>query len=109
MRTLKFIVTDNVITEDPNCSFTGLFPSAELEIRAEFTFSQEWDKYIKVAAFWSIMGTEYPPQLLDEENSCMIPTEALMKPAFRVEILGANLKQNIKTKPLTIYQKGGKQ
>lgn len=109
MRTLKFIVNDNIITEDPNCDFTGLFPNSEKKIRAEFAFSHEWDNSIKVVAFWSIMGTEYPPQLLDEENGCMIPEEALSKPAFKLEILGANLKQNMKTKPLTIYQKGGKQ
>lgn len=108
MRTLKFIVDGSTIKQDPACNFDGLFPAPNQEIAAEFIFSNEWTNVPKVAAFYSILGTEYAPQIIREKNRCMIPSEALNSPAFKLQILGSNRGNIISTNMLTIYQKGGK-
>jgi hypothetical protein len=105
MRTLKFIVSGENITQDPSCDFSGLFPGKE-DIRAEFSFSDSWEDALKVAGFFSILGNEYEPQVI-ENNACMIPTEALKYPAFKMQLFGDNGYFYISTKEITIYQ-GGK-
>ena len=51
MRTLKFIVEDQIIRPDPNCDFSGLVPGTKGYLKAEFAFSKAWDEYVKVAGF----------------------------------------------------------
>jgi hypothetical protein len=108
MRELSFIVNGKRITQDPNCDFSGMFPGREKHVIAKFVFSPEWKNFIKVAAFWSIAGAEYPPQALIDGETCMIPVEALNRPAFNVQILGKHRTDKIETNKLTIYQRGGK-
>lgn len=108
MRTLKFVVNGLTIQPDPSCDFTGLFPGTEADIQAEFSFSPEWKSRVKVAAFWSMMGSEYPPQALNNNKTCMIPGEALKRPAFKIQILGRSNGTTVRTNALTVYQKGGK-
>lgn len=108
MRVLKFIVTGKTLEQDPSCDFSGLFPGREDRIKAVFSFSKEWDRAIKVAAFVSVMGTEYTPQVLDDENSCFIPVEALARPVFKMQVLGKRSKTKLETNTLNVYQKGGK-
>ena len=43
MRTLRFIVDNEIIKQDPSCDFTGLFPGKNPNIKAEFVFSDEWN------------------------------------------------------------------
>lgn len=107
MRTLDFIVTNETIEQDPSCDFNGLFPGKNANVQARFIFSPEWDKRVKVVAFWSMLGIEYPPQILSDENACIIPKEALEKPAFKLQILGRLRGCIHKTNPITIYQRGG--
>ena len=106
MRVLRFLVDNNTIVEDPSCDFTGLFPNPNQTIAAEFIFSHEWNNAFKVAAFYSVLDTEYPPQVIDE-NRCMIPPEALNSPAFRIQVLGSYYGYNLSTNHLTVYQRGG--
>ena len=108
MRTLSFIVDHETLTPDPSCSFDGLFPAPNQQIRAKFTFSADWANVSKVAAFYSMLGTEYPPQIIDEENHCMIPPEALTLPTFKLQVLGNFRGKIVTTNTLTVYQKGGK-
>jgi hypothetical protein len=108
MRTLKFIVDRNTLTQDPSCNFDGLFPAPNQEIRAEFHFSTDWTNVPKVVAFYSMLGKEYLPQIIDEDNHCMIPPEALNLPTFKLQILGNNRGKILTTNMLTVYQKGGK-
>lgn len=108
MRTLRFIVDGETIKQDPSCDFSGLFPKTNSEIHAEFVFSPEWKSRVKVAAFWSMLDKEYPPQVLEDDNTCLIPAEALFRPAFKVQILGKHRGRLFKTNTLTVYQKGGK-
>lgn len=108
MRTLKFIVDNQIIKLDPDCSFEGLVPGTTGLLKAEFRFSSEWSGLAKVAAFWSPLGREYPAQILKDGKSCMIPAEALAKRTFKVQILGKNEKTTITTNKVTVTQNGGK-
>lgn len=113
MRTLRFIVDNVTIKQDPSCDFTGLFPGKNEEVRAEFVLSSEWNNTIKVAAFWSMLDKEYEPcKLVD--NSCVIPEEALERAAFKIQLIGKRTRVAydapimIHTNKLTIRQTGGK-
>lgn len=107
MRTLRFIVDGESIIKDPSCNFTGLFPKSNSEIRAEFVFSPEWKSRVKVAAFWSMLDKEYPPQVLEDDDTCLIPDEALARPTFKVQILGKSRGRTFKTDLVNVYQRGG--
>jgi hypothetical protein len=110
MRTLKFVVNELNLTQDPNCDFSNLVPGTEGYLRAEFSFSPEWNGCVKVAGFWSAMGVEYPPQPLTDGCSCMIPAEALKKQIFKIEILGKrNDGITLKTNRVTVTQDGGRE
>lgn len=108
MRTLSFIVEGQTVRPNPSCNFNGLFPGKNQNIRAEFIFSSEWKNRVKVVAFSSMMGAEYIPQMLDKNNTCMIPAEALEKPAFKIQVLGKHRGVLTVTDRLTVYQKGGR-
>ena len=112
MRTLRFIVEDEVIKQDPSCDFSGLFPGRNPYVLAEFVFSSEWENSVKVAAFWSMLDTEYEPQVL-HNDSCIIPTEALSRTSFKIQVLGKKDKSRfnsttLSTNKLTVRQTGGK-
>lgn len=106
MRTLKFIIDKETITQDPSCDFSGLFPGRNPDVRAEFTFSPEWNNKVKVAAFWSAMNAEYPPQIIDEDNGCNIPLEALSRATFDIQILGKRRTNTLTTNKFTVRQTG---
>lgn len=107
MQILQFIVDGKTIKQDPSCDFSGLFPGKNPNIRAEFTFSSEWNNMVKVAAFWSVLDKEYEPQVI-EDDSCIIPSEALLKPSFKIQVLGKKGNERIDTNKLIILQKGGR-
>ena len=109
MRTLRFIVDGTTIRQDPSCDFSGLFPSKTGKLRAEFIFSKEWESRTKVIAFWSIMDNECAPQVVNDDETCMIPAEAISKVAFKLQVLGKTRNSPIvKTNTVTIYQSGTK-
>lgn len=108
MRTLKFIVEDQIIKPDPNCDFSGLVPGTKGYLQAEFSFSKAWTGYTKVAGFFSMMGREYKPQILKDGKTCIIPAEACAKSLFRIQVLGQNGVDIIKTNKLVVNQNGGK-
>lgn len=104
MRTLKFIVEGQIIKPDPECDFSGLVPGTAGYLQAEFTFSKEWGSTSKVVAFYSRLGNEYTPQALKHGKTCIIPSEALRKRIFKIQVLGKN---GLVTNRLEIDQKGG--
>lgn len=106
MRTLKFIVDQQIIKQDPNCDFSGLVPGTEEYLQAEFVFSKEWVGCTKVAAFYSSMGKEFPPQLLENGKTCIIPAEALARRAFKVQVIGRKGDFKITTNKTTVSQNG---
>lgn len=107
MRTLKFVVEDQIIKPDPNCDFSGLIPGTEGYLQAEFAFSPEWDGCVKIASFWSTLGREYPCAILLDGKSCKIPKEALVKQAFKIMVVGAKSDFKITTNKITVKQDGG--
>lgn len=109
MRTLRFIVNDKTIEPDVTCDFSGLFPGKNPNVKAEFSFSSEWENTVKVAAFWSILDAEYKPQELKDGKSCIIPVEALSRASFKIQVFGRNRNTKLATNKLTIRQSGGRQ
>lgn len=107
MRTLKFIINEQIITQDPNCDFSNLVPGSEGYLKASFTFSPEWNDSVKVAAFWSPMGREYPPQIISDDNTCLIPIEALAKRTFFVQVIGKKKDLRLTTNKVKVSQNGG--
>lgn len=108
MRTIKFIVNGQSLELDPSSNTNDLVPGTERYIKAEFIFSSEWAGYKKVAAFYSMLGHEYPPQLLVNDQYCVVPTEALAKRQFKMRILGKNGDISIVTNKLLVSQNGGR-
>ena len=108
MRTLRFIVNNQLIEQDPNCNFGGLVPGTESYLQAEFSFSSEWNGCTKVVAFESMLGDEYEPQLLVNGKTCMIPTEALKRRSFKIKVLGKRNDFRITTDRVVVTQNGGK-
>ena len=108
MRTLKFVVENQIVKQDPNCDFDNLIPGTEGYLRAEFSFSPEWTGFNKVVAFWSPMGKEFPPQALLDGKSCKIPVEALKRRVFKIQVLGGWKGQKMITNKLAVRQDGGK-
>ena len=106
MRVLKYIVDNQIIKPDPNCDFNGLVPGTEGYVKVEFSFSPEWDNCNKVAAFFSQMGKEYKPQIV-ENDFCIIPNEALKKRSFKMQLIGSKQNYKITTNKIVIKQNGG--
>ena len=107
MRTLKFKVSGQTISLDPDCDFTNLIPGTQGYLQANFAFSNEWDNCIKVAAFYSNLGREYPPQVIKRNGTCSIPAEALQKSIFKVQVIGQKGDYTIRTNKAVIHQRGG--
>ena len=107
MRTLKFIVDGQSLRPDPGCDFSGLVPGTEGYLKAEFSFSPEWNGCLKVAAFYSMLGKEYPPAVLKDGKTCMIPAEALKKKSFKMKLIGKSNNYKITTSAITVEQNGG--
>ena len=106
VRKLKFIVDGMIIKPDPECDFNNLVPGSEEYLQAEFSFSKDWYNYVKVAAFYSVMGNEFPPKQI-KEGVCMIPKEALARREFQIQIVGKKDLTKKKTNSITITQNGG--
>lgn len=107
MRTLRFIVDGQIIRQDPTCNFEGLVPGTEEHLKAEFIFSPDWEGYVKVATFWSMLGREYPPRELKDGRSCIIPAEALKRRTFEIKVIGKKNGTKILTNKVAVSQRGG--
>lgn len=107
MRTLKFIVDGQIIKQDPSCDFNGLLPGTNNYLRAEFTFSKEWESTAKVVGFFSNMGKEYEPRVLNDGKSCVIPADALKNRIFKMQVIGKNKVRALRTNKFIVEQKGG--
>lgn len=108
MRILKFIVDGQTIKKDPFCEFDGLVPGTEKLVLAEFSFSKEWRDYKKVIEFRSVLGKEYEPQKLIGDRTCVIPSAALQKRAFKIRVIGKKGDVKLTTNKIEVKQTGGK-
>ncbi len=108
MRTINFIVEGQIIKLDPQFNCDDLVPGSEGYLRASFDFSSEWNGCTKVAGFYSLLGTEYEPQVLHDGKTCLIPAEALKKCVFKVQVIGRKNELKITTNKVAVKQNGGK-
>ena len=106
MRTLKFKVDGLRIDPDPLCDFSGLVLGTEGYLRAEFSFSREWDGFVKAASFWKL-NKECPAKLLEDGKSCVIPAEALTWTSFEVGVIGKNGTTILRTNRTKVVQERG--
>lgn len=106
MRTLKFIVNDQIITVDPKCDFSNLIPGSEGYLEAEFEFSPEWSGCVKVASFYGAKNKEYA-LVLENGKRCVIPLEVTKRPAFGVRVIGKNNEYKLVTNKAIVKQNGG--
>jgi hypothetical protein len=104
LRTLKFVVNRQVIEKARDCDFDGLVKGTNGYLMAKFLFSEDWNGCAKVVGFYSSYGNEYAPQVLDNENSCMIPEEALARETFVIKVFGKRENFTITTNKLAINQ-----
>lgn len=105
MRTLEFIVSGQIITPDPSCDFSGLFPGTEGYLQARFTFDETWSGCGKIAEFRRYITSEPVPVKLTE-NTCIIPSEALVGKAFKVSVIGIRKGFRIQTNTTEVRQDG---
>lgn len=107
MKHIKLLVDDNIIKYDPDCNLKVLHKGMTEPVRLAFDFSEEWTGRPKVVAFCNLSGKEYPPLVLKDGKNCIIPTEVLTNPAFKVQILGKDQNGTFRTTFCTIYLEGG--
>ena len=109
MRIIKFVVDNDKIRKDPDSDFSNL--SKNPSVQAQFSFSKEWDGFIKVIGFRR-GNKELEPRILSRGTTCEIPLEALKGTFFRMHVLGKKGERRIITLPLLINNnesnKGGK-
>lgn len=101
MRTLKFIITGQKITKDPDCDFTGIVAGTQGYLQAEFSFSEEWAG-CRMAAVFSSLGKEYPRPVI--EGKCEIPKEALTWDNFGMRVVGEKEGYRITTNEVKVKQ-----
>ena len=105
MRTLRFIVSGQIITPDPACDFSGLVPGTEGYLQARFTFDETWNGCGKIAEFRRYITSE-PASVKLTGDSCMIPAEALAGKAFKVSVIGIRKGFRIQTNMVEVKQDG---
>lgn len=108
MRILKFSVDGQIIDKNEMCDFSNVVRGTSGYLRAEFSFSPEWNGCVKVAGFYSIYGEEFKPQVLDANNGCLIPAEALKRESFVIRVFGKKKDYVITTNRFIIKQSGGR-
>ena len=106
MRVLKFVVDGQTIKKDEQCDFSNLVPGTEGYLKVEFSFSPEWHGYVKAARFFSSMGREYPQRMLKDGKSCVVPSEALGKKVFKIQVIGKNTNSKLTTNKVAVSQDG---
>lgn len=102
-RTLEFDVDKQRLTRNRECDFSGLVAGSVGYLRAKFKFSfSGWHGCKKAARFW-VDDEEYAV-LLDKDDSCTIPSEALVGERFRVSVMGAKPNYRIETNKVKVRQ-----
>ena len=101
MRLLKFNVNAQRIQKDPDCDFDNLVAGTEGYLRAQFTFSQEWQDCLIVASFWRGKNEH---AVLVENGECEIPPEALVGATFHISLIGQRGDYQITTNKTIVRQ-----
>lgn len=102
MRVLSFKADGQRLKKQANCDFSGLVAGSVGYLRAEFKFSDEWSECRKAASFW--VGDKEYPVLLESDDTCAIPAEALAGELFEVSVLGVKQDYKILTTKTKVRQ-----
>lgn len=104
MRILEFNVAKQRLTRKQSCDFSGLVSGSVGYLHAKFYFSDnEWNSCSdKVARFW--IGEQEHAEFLDQNNSCVIPSEVLTGEEFKVSVIGVAPGYKIETNKIHIRQ-----
>lgn len=102
MRTLEFTVDCQKVRKKSDCDFSGIVAGSVGFLRAKFYFSQEWSDCKKAASFW--VESQEHSVILDENDSCTIPAEALSTERFEVSVTGAKRGYKITTNKTKVRQ-----
>lgn len=87
MRILEFKVDKQRITKHKDCDFSGIVAGSVGYLQAKFIFSKDWDRCTtKIARFWN--DDKEHSVILDDNNECTIPHEALTTTVFGVSVMG---------------------
>lgn len=101
MRELKFIVDQQLIRKDPDCSFSNIIAGTANYLQLSFSFDQDWEKCKKVIVFSD--GAERL-----EANTFTIPKKYLGKMRIQFYLVGQYGDTRITTNTIQIRQfKGG--
>ena len=103
MRTLVYKVTDQQLS--PVGDHSNIVAGSKGYLRAKFEFNNEWDGCTKVASFFN-NGVEHA-SILDTDESCEIPEEALTGTSFEVSVEGRKPGYRIASKRIKERQIGG--
>lgn len=106
MRLLEFKVVGQQLSRKDGCDFRNLVVGSSGYLKARFYFSNHgWSGCTKAASFW-LNGKEYAA-LLDDTNTCTIPSEALVDNVFYVSVTGARSSDyKITTNKIKVRQEG---
>ena len=99
MRIVRFIVEADTITKDPDSNWLNL--KNEDSVFAQFSFSKDWDGFVKVAGF-ERSNVEFTPKVLIYGYTCEIPKEAFDGTFFRLYVMGKNGSKRKKTRDIII-------
>ena len=102
MRTLEFVAESQLLKKKTDCDFSNIVAGSVGYLEAKFHFSSEWDDCRKAASFWAD-GNEYPV-LLDSNNTCVIPPQALTGERFLVSVTGVRSEYKIKSTKTKVRQ-----
>lgn len=102
MRVLEFVVKQQRLMRKVDCDFSHIVAGSAGYLQAKFYFSPEWSNHKKAASFW--MDGKESAVLLDENDSCIIPTEVLTEKIFEVSVTGANDNDVVPTTKVKVKQ-----
>ncbi len=81
-------------------------PAENLDTKVWFRFSKEWDDLTKVIKL-TRGGIEFEPQVINDENFCYIPEDAVKSGWFRLKVIGAmrvdDGESHIETDTIIVY------
>ena len=102
MRTLEFNVNGQRLKKNSDCDFSGIVAGSVGYLKAKFCFSKEWDGCKKAASFWRD-GLEFAV-MLNEDDTCVIDSNALTSDCFQVSVTGMKPDFSIKSGKVKVRQ-----
>lgn len=104
MRILDFVVSQQKISLDPGCDFSGIASGSRGYLHARFRFSADWRGCKKLIVF-SYRGKEAYAPLLN--GICEIPAQALIGNTVGVAVVGQRGTTRITTNTVYFQQTTG--